>query len=248
MQKVLDNQLRFDLPLDETVDEARQAVSQEEARRISEAARGAWEKAISYQQSDISNEQYGKKEYFEDYLRLRELGWPWRVATYIAWASSPKGRRWPETIEKLATEVLGLSGPRVIYQWRGRFPTIDAVVAVMQAAPLFEHRRDVINALVEQAGKADYKSFNDRKLFLEMTGDYTPQSKLKLLRAAAESEGEMSDEELRALLGEVTPPLTPPQQAGEGEEADPPNYGWRGDEGEGDDAELGGDDEEGAPW
>jgi hypothetical protein len=120
----------------------------------------------------------------------------------MAWAASPKSGRWPETLQELATKVLGLRSTRSVYNWRRKYPTIDAVVAMLQAAPLFEHRRDVLEALVKMAKKEDYKAYNDRKLFLEMVGDYVPRSQLDLGKAAKGRDlSELSDEELDALVG-----------------------------------------------
>jgi len=195
-------QLRFELDLDEAAGDAEErAISQEEARLISAAARRTWERG-GKGVGDPAEAWNPETPWVGDYTRLIEQGWPWRVACYIAWAASPKIDRWPETLEKLAKDVLGLNSPRVIYTWRRKYPSIDTVVAMMQAAPLWEHRRDVIEALVAMASTADYKAFNDRKLFLEMTGDYTPKNKLELGKAAKGDGEELSDAELRALLGE----------------------------------------------
>jgi hypothetical protein len=38
-------------------------------------------------------------------------------------------------------------------------------------------------ALVKNASEADYKTHNDRKLFLELTGDYVPSAKLAAMIA-----------------------------------------------------------------
>lgn len=188
-------QLRFELQDFDEVEEdaAERLVSPEEARQISEAAR------LAFEGRGVNEDEGG---WWEEYLRLREQGWPWRVAAFIGWAASPKARRWPGSVGELAREVLGLKGPRAIYTWRRKFPSIDATVAMLQAAPLFEHRRDVLNALVEMARQADYKAFNDRKLFLEMVGDYVPKSKLAVGLRAKNDLGELSDAELDALLGE----------------------------------------------
>ena len=214
-------QLKFDLPeLDEAGDDAvERQISPEEARLISEAARVGFESGRGTRdegrgtaddrrqtsddrakQENVASPQQG---WVEDYLRLREQGWPWRVACYMAWASSPKVGRWPGTIQELATGVLGLTSPRVIYHWRKKYPSIDTVVSMLQAAPLWEHRRDVLNALVEMAQQPDYKSFNDRKLFLEMTGDYTPKSKLELGQAKGNGLVSKSDAELRMWMSET---------------------------------------------
>jgi len=213
IKRLNDLQLKFDLDLDEVVEDAEErAISPEEARQISEAARQAMEEQASPTLEiggELGHPRRGP-EWWDDYLKLRESGWPWRVATYIAWASSPKTLRKPKTLEELATTVLGLTSPRVIYTWRRKHPTIDTVVMMMQAAPLWEHRRDVLEALIEMAKKPDYKSHNDRKLFLEMIGDYTPKNLVGLGKAVSGDDlSEMSEEELRALI---------PDQDAEGEQ------------------------------
>lgn len=111
--------------------------------------------------------------WWQDYRELRELGWDWRKAAFIAWAASPIATREPATQDELAVQVLGLSSDRVIRKWRIKFPEMDDQIAVMQAAPLLRHRRDVFDALAESAATKDYHNHADRKLFLEMTGDYS---------------------------------------------------------------------------
>jgi len=174
-------------------DDARERmITPEEARLISETARGKF----------IQRSEPAQPEWFKDFLMLREQGWPWRVGCYIAWASSPKIGRWPATLAELATEVLGLTTPRVVYTWRQKYASINTTISMMQSAPLWEHRRDVIEALVKMAKDPDYKAFNDRKLYLEMVGDYTPKSKLELGKAGkGDGLEEMSDDELRGWLG-----------------------------------------------
>jgi len=190
-------QLRFDLDLDETGDDAAERmISPEQARQISEASRQAFDALRA------ARGAAGEQPWFADYTRLLELGWPWRVATYIAWAASPKKDRWPSSLQELATAVLGLTGPRQIYAWRKKYPAIDATVAMLQAAPLWEHRRDVLNALVISASDPDYKHHPDRKLLLEMLGDYVPRSQLDIGRKASGDITELSDAELEAIIGE----------------------------------------------
>lgn len=192
-------QLKFDLDLDEAEDDARErAITPEEARLISEAAAKGFRDRIERYKGEKSE----PPEWIKDFTMLREQGWPWRVACYIAWSSSPKTDRWPATLQELATEILGLKSPRVIYTWRQKYASINTTVAMMQAKPLWEHRRDVIEALVRMAKDPDYKAFNDRKLFLEMTGDYTPKSKLEVGKSAkGDALDELSDEELREWMG-----------------------------------------------
>jgi len=215
LRRFSEMQLEFDLELDEVeADAAERAITAEEARQISEAARQAFDRMRAAQRDTEGG-------WFDDYLALIEKGWPWRVATYIAWASSPRDGRWPRTLRELAEQVLGLASPRVIYHWRKKHATIDTVVAMMQASVLWAHRRDVFEALVEMAKQSDYKSFNDRKLFLEMVGDYTPKSKLELGKAAKGDLEEMSDDELREWTG--TSPTESLSVNGEGENEEEDN-------------------------
>jgi hypothetical protein len=203
-------QLRFDLDLDEIgEDSAERMISPMEARQISDAARQAFDQLRAGPESN-------RQAWWEDFNRLMELGWPWRVATYIAWASSPKKERKPAKLADLATEVLGLTGPRQIYNWRKKYAGIDATVAMLQAASLWDHRRDVLEALVDSASDPDYKHHPDRKLYLEMTGDYVPRSQLDIGRKASGDVSELSDAELEAIIGgNLTP--QPPLRNGEGE-------------------------------
>lgn len=182
------------LPLDLVIDEENQGagggfISPADAQRISEAARAAFESTGA--------------AWMEEYRRLREVGWPWRVACYIAWAASPKRERRPKTQAELASQILGLTSDRQIGTWRKKNPVIDETVGLLQAAPLLAHRRDIYDALVESATNPDYKGHQDRKLALELLGDYVPRKDLKLSGSVAgRGVSEKSDDELRALLGE----------------------------------------------
>lgn len=190
MKQWSDLQLKFDLDLDEvSEDAAERAISPVEARQISQAAKSQFE---------TGNDQ--SPDWIRDYVRLLEQGWPWRVACYIAWAASPRRDRWPGTLKDLATEVLGLTSPRVIYEWRRKYPAIDTVVAMLQAAPLWEHRADLYRALLESASTPDYKHHPDRKLALEMLGDYVPRSQLDVGKAAGNDLEALSEDELRRWL------------------------------------------------
>lgn len=118
--------------------------------------------------------------WWADYAHLRNEGVTWRVAAYIAWASSPLQRRWPATLKELATTVLGLRSDTVIYKWRKMDPTIDARVEAFRAEPLLRYRQDVLAALIDVASTHDPGAHNDRKLFLEMSGDYKPRQAMEL--------------------------------------------------------------------
>lgn len=110
--------------------------------------------------------------WYQEYMSLIER-FPWRLAAYIAWASSPVVNRQPPTQSELAT-VLGLRTDRTIRQWKEKNPEIDQVIEQLQAAPLWRHRRDLYDALVRTAVAGDVPAL---KLALEMTGDYVPRMK-----------------------------------------------------------------------
>lgn len=177
-------QLAFELDIGEPVEGGA-----DEARRISEAARLAFEA------------RFGQVGWYDDYLKLRAEGWPWRQAAYIAWAACPKSKREPRTMDELAREYLGLTSDRAISTWRRKNPLIDEMVAMLQAAPLWEYRAEIYRALVAVAIKPEYKGHNDRKLALELLGDYVPASKLvaEMTKRVKGDLSEMSDEELAAL-------------------------------------------------
>jgi hypothetical protein len=138
----------------------------------------------------------GSPRWLDDYNELCKGGWPWRVAAYIAWASTPRGSREPKTQDDLARNHLGLASDRAINTWRRKNPAIDEMVKMMQAGPLFKHRSEIYNALVAVAVKPEYKSHNDRKLALELLGDYVPTSKLLAALTARGQVGAKTDAEL----------------------------------------------------
>jgi hypothetical protein len=158
----------------------------------SEAARSALEGMFG---------KIGSPRWIDEYMELRKGGWQWRVAAYIAWASSPKAGREPKTQEDLAKLHLGLTSDRVISTWRKRNPAIDEMVRVMQAAPLFKHRAEIFTALVAVAVRPEYKSHQDRKLALELMGDYMPARKVLAALSGRDKNdlSELSDEELQEL-------------------------------------------------
>lgn len=125
-------------------------------------------------------EELQQYEWWQDYQELRDRGWDWRKAVYIAWASSPARDRRPSTQEELAINVLGLTSDRGIRKWRENEPAIDDTVAEFQAAPLLRHRRDIYDALARSASDPDPKSHQDRKLALEMLGDYKAKQQTEL--------------------------------------------------------------------
>jgi hypothetical protein len=142
-------------------------------------------------------------EWFEQYHRLLNAGLPWRIAAYVAWATMPRQMRWPKTQDEMAREVLGLSSDRVISEWRKKYP-IDQMIADLQAESLMEYRPGAFHALGTMANQISYRASADRKLFFEMTQDYTPRQRIieEQANTAVDDLSNLSDSELEALSGE----------------------------------------------
>lgn len=188
-------QLMFDLEIDEEVISDQSSVpSPEEIRLRSMTALNALE-----HRTDL--------KWFEEYNNLRDGGWPWRVAAYIAWASSPKMSRIPKNQDELARQFLGLTSDRAIATWRKKNGAIDEMIAILQSAPLWQERSDQFDALNEGARKAgtDYKYFPHLKLAMEMRNDYIPSSKItaemakKLINSSPDDLEDLTDDELRRI-------------------------------------------------
>jgi len=144
--------------------------------------------------------QEGYQPWMQDYWRLVEEGWPWRQAVFMLWSALPVSKRTPRTQAELATEVLGLTTDRVIRDWKQN-PAMDAEIAKLAASALAKHRPEIYAALIESASNPNPRAHADRRLALEMLGDYDPKIGLTLMQgqAAAEDLSDLSDEELRAL-------------------------------------------------
>ena len=113
------------------------------------------------------------------YQRLLTANVRPRIAAFIAWATMPKKYRWPDTQEKLAVEVLGLTSDRAIATWRKKYPEIDMMISEMQAEAMLEYRPGVFHALGTVASDPSYRANPDRRLFLEVTRDYIPRQKIE---------------------------------------------------------------------
>ena len=148
----------------------------------------------------------------EIYRRLREGGWDWRVAVYIAWRAMPKKYRWPDTQEELAKKCLGLTSDRAIATWRKKNSAIDETISMLQGAIIFDALPDAMQAMVDVATTANYKGHQDRKLLFEMSGVYTPSSKLtaemiKKLGKGNMDASDLSDDELRDIASSASQEL-----------------------------------------
>lgn len=102
--------------------------------------------------------------------------WDWRKALFIAWSCVPRQSRLPKTVTELAS-ILGLR-PSSIRKWRTHDPEIEERIAAGPRRMLLEHVGDVMQALVDVATQPDPRAHQDRKLFLEITGNYQPSGAL----------------------------------------------------------------------
>ncbi len=131
-----------------------------EARRIFEAA-------------------YKAEPWMDDYWDLIGEGYTWRQAIYMLWLAQPGDRRNPKTQGELATDILGLASDRAVREWRNN-PAFEARVARLTASVLVKHRADVLNALAASAKNENPRNHADRRMFLEMTGDYVVRQAIGL--------------------------------------------------------------------
>jgi len=161
----------------------------DEAQLRSEAARKVFEASE------------GAAPWLEDYWALRAEGWPWRQAVYLVWAAQPKESRWPKTQHELAVEVLGLTSDRVIRDWKVENPAMEVRIAQLAINALSKARAEIYAALIKSACRSDPRAHSDRKLALEMLGDYLPRQRMDLAAAMPDDLAEMDAEELRALAG-----------------------------------------------
>ena len=146
------------------------------------------------------------------YKALIRQGWEWRKAAYIAWASLPRGERFPKTLDTDKdgnpgfSQIIGLSDASAIRDWRSKNKAIDAMVSRFSMQGLMEHIADVDKALVESASDSSYKNKPDRDLFYLRTGVIVPRAKVGI-SIEDESVGDaletMTDEQLIALAMEL---------------------------------------------
>jgi hypothetical protein len=100
--------------------------------------------------------------------------WDWRRALFIAWCCTPKEERDPKTLGGLARR-LGVA-TSTMREWRYKDPEIERRISELPRLLLMEHVASVYQALATLASTADPKTFQDRRLFLELTGQYSPKA------------------------------------------------------------------------
>ncbi len=138
--------------------------------------------------------------WMDDYWTLLEEGWTWRQAVYMIWESQPPKSRTPKTQHELATNVLGLTSDRVISKWKRDNPAMQARIAKLTVSALAKARSRVIAALIESASNSNPRSHADRRMFLEMTGDYVPRQKVDVGAILPDDLSELDTEDLRAVI------------------------------------------------
>ena len=115
------------------------------------------------------------------------------------WASQPRDRRAPATQGELATQELGLTSDRVIRKWRSENLAVDVRIRSLTISQLAKARAQVISALIEAASNPNPRAHADRKLALEMLGDYVPKQRLMVGDLLPDDLRELDENDLRAL-------------------------------------------------
>lgn len=129
------------------------------------------------------------------YADMVAQGWYWRKAAVVAWLSTPKSKRMPDTQRELAN-MLGCN-EGIITQIKQR-PEVQAQMMRLTMAGLLSHKASVDEALVQSASSNDYKSNQDRKTYYQLIGALREQHDLNV-RADDSAMSDMSTDELMAL-------------------------------------------------
>ena len=219
-------QLSFELDLPEEDGPGLGGLSVEEIRAKKDVAKAMLENPETWPKGESGQPKV--PFWFEDYLKLSEGRWPFRVAVLISWLRTPKKYRWPETQKELA-DLLGLSSDRQFTVWRARNPQIDAMVHEAWRDKVLESLSDSIDAMLEVASRADYKSRGDRELHfkladilrenIHLSGTATDLSKLSF-EEKLQLAGLDSQEKLNAFLEDLK--RQQPEDETDAEAADEP--------------------------
>ena len=161
-----------------------------------------------------------KGSWVDAYKDLMLAGWGWEKAAYIAWASTPKNLRMPKYLYEFSGMIR--VHRRSIALWVKNDFAMNMVIRERMMAPLIDHQRDVVDALVESAENPSPRHFQDRRLFLEIAGIYVPGKALfeKMRRKEPGIFANLTDEELEELILEST------HELGAGEEDRDTMTGW----------------------
>lgn len=115
--------------------------------------------------------------WLDAYLDLRSHGLHWKKAAFAAWYNAPKGKRQPDTQEKLAG-LLNYKSPQVFYKWQKEPWFRELGIDKLRETVLLRHLADVdrstIIAALEEVGSAGVQA---RKLFYEQL--MTPTTRIE---------------------------------------------------------------------
>lgn len=139
------------------------------------------------------------EDWMDDYFALIGEGWSWRQAVYMLWEAQPRKSRHPATQGQLATEILGLSSDRVIRDWKASNPIMETRIRKLTLRALFHARADVLAALAASASDPSPRSHPDRKLYVEMTGDYIPRQAVSVDAPPPDNMDVVTSDDLAAL-------------------------------------------------
>ncbi len=142
----------------------------------------------------------------------------------MAWKSHPKAARLaaglPETQIELFTKILMYKTDSAVRQWRKRRPEMEARILTLQReGPLSFYRPGALHTMGQSAQLLGREGFADRKLLLEMTGDYRPSTKTDVTTAGHPIKAGPTADDLAALLAEAQRQLTEWKPTGEGKTA-----------------------------
>ena len=152
----------------------------------------------SAQAREVFELQEGSVPWMDDYWALIAEGWSWRQAVYMIWAALPSGQRKPKTQGELATEVLGLTSDRRIRNWKEN-TALDARTAQLIKRALAHARPGIYEALIAAATNPNPRAHADRKLALEMLGDYVPKQSVNVSAGLPDDLSQADAEELRTM-------------------------------------------------
>jgi hypothetical protein len=143
--------------------------------------------------------QHDAGPWMDDYWDLLEEGWSWRQAVFMLWAAQPADQRRPRYQHELATEVLGLTSDRVVSQWKAENPAMQTRIKALTASALAKARSEIYAALIESASDPNPRSHSDRKLALEMLGDYVKRQEVGVVAGEVSDWSEVSEEDLASI-------------------------------------------------
>jgi len=146
---------------------------------------------------EVFEAQHEAGPWMDDYWDLLEEGYTWRQAVYMLWEAQPPDRRRPRYQNELATQVLGLTTDRVVSQWKAENPAMAARIARLTVSALAKARSRIIAALIESASDPNPRSHSDRKMALQMTGDYVDTQNVQV--GPIQDLSRMSTEDLAAM-------------------------------------------------